>query len=228
MLADPFDRYVWGRVMGTPSPLFESNGHFDPALGVYLVSRLDGPDEETALGLIGKARAAEEQVFPRSGLAYFVDDDNGKTAARIADHYGVDTLLKGRLHASRATVPDETMWFFAWGHEYADVRSSPWPAGSVASFLKSNSFHSIREKTDEPCWVQGFLEQGVTATFGSVVEPYVQGFTRGDIFFHRFWSGEYTFAEAFAMSTPTLRWAMSAVGDPLYRLRLAAEEGSGQ
>jgi uncharacterized protein (TIGR03790 family) len=76
--------------------------------------------------------------------------------------------------------------------------------------------------------VQGFLEQGVTATFGSVVEPYVQGFTRGDIFFHRFWSGEYTFAEAFAMSTPTLRWAMSAVGDPLYRLRLAAEEGSGQ
>jgi uncharacterized protein (TIGR03790 family) len=58
----------------------------------------------------------------------------------------------------------------------------------------------------------------VTATFGAVAEPYVEGYTRGDVFFDRFWSGKFTFAEAMFMATPTVRWMMSGIGDPLYRL----------
>ncbi|WP_081859246.1 TIGR03790 family protein [Desulfohalovibrio reitneri] len=218
MLSDLFGRYTWGRVMGTPSPLFRSDNHFDPALGMYLVTRLDGPDEETALSLFEKARIAERRVTPASGDAYFVQDEKGRRMAKIVEKYGVESVLHGRLHTRENQVPDGTMWLFAWGHDYIRLRDTPWPDGSVAAFLKSNSFGTLRKENGRPSWVQGLLQEGVTATFGSVVEPYVQGFTRGDIFFDRFLSGRYSFAEAYGMATPTVRWAMSAVGDPLYRL----------
>ena len=39
-------------------------------------------------------------------------------------------------------------------------------------------------------------------------------------------TGDYTFAESFIMATPTMQWAMSAVGNPLYRLRKAPVKGT--
>jgi uncharacterized protein (TIGR03790 family) len=228
LLSDLFGRYTWGRLMGTPNPMFGTDAHFDPALGLYLVTRLDGPDEDVAAKLVEKARAAEANVTASAGKAYFVDDENGREGAKVAENHGVDAVLRGRMYTRENSLPGNVMWFFAWGHDYVRTRKDPWPTGAVAAYLKSNSFHTLGRGTDEVSWVQGLLREGVTATFGSVVEPYVQGFTRGDIFFDRFWSGEYTFAEAFAMSTPTVRWAMSAVGDPLYRIRPASGEADGE
>lgn len=214
MLTDPFRYYSWGRTMGTDNPLFNSNAHFDGTAGVYLVARLDGPDKETAKSLVDKAMKAESGVTPSSGSAFFVADDKTAEAAR---RHGVKAVSDSPENFRTISLSDDTMWMFAWGSVARKLRNSAWPAGSVAAVLKSDSCVEIREKGVRS-WVHSLLSEGVTATFGAVVEPYVQGFTRGDIFFDRFWSGKYTFAESFLMATPTVRWAMSAVGDPLYKL----------
>lgn len=219
MLMDLFDRYTWGRVMGTPNPLFGRDEHFDPTWGLYLVSRLDGPNVEIAKSLVDKAMTAEKSVTPKSGSAFFVRENHGEDAFKIAQRLGITAVLEDRLFTSSNMVPDDTMWFFAWGHDYEKpIRSGQWPVGSVAAYLKSNTLARINRPKSET-WVQGLLETGVTGTFGAVIEPYVQGYTRGDIFFERLWDAKSSFAESYCMGTPTVRWAMSAVGDPLYALK---------
>lgn len=217
-LADLFDRYRWGRVMGTPNPFFGQSAHHDPSLGTYLVSRLDGPTQDIAKALVDKAMAAEKTVTARSGSAFFTSSAFGKEGMVAAKRHGVSARSEDRKYLLANKLTDQTMWMFADGHDYRTIRTSPWPLGSVAGFLKSNTLAHMSSSKDK-YWVPGLLEEGVTATYGASIEPYVQGYTRGDILLDRFWSGRYTFAEAFAMSTPTLRWAMCAVGDPLYKLK---------
>jgi uncharacterized protein (TIGR03790 family) len=218
VLMDLFDRYSWGRVMGTPNPHFGRNEHFDPTWGLFLVSRLDGPNVEIANGLVDKAMKAEDSVDARSGSAFFVRLNHGEDAFKIGQQRGIKAVLEDRFFTKNNLIPDETMWFFAWGHDYEKpIRKDPWPVGSIAAYLKSNTLASINRPLARS-WVQAFLESGVTGTFGAVVEPYVQGYTRSDLFFERFWSGKYNFVESYSLATPTVRWAMSAVGDPLYKI----------
>lgn len=217
MLMDLFSRYTWGRIMGTPNPYFGLDEHFDPTWGLYLVSRLDGPNVEIANALVDKAMAAERIVTPSSGIAFFTSTAFGKEGTAAAQRHGVQVNSEDRTYTLSNKLPDQTMWMFADGHDYKSIRTTPWPVGSVAGFLKSNTLARMRN-SDFMYWVPGLLEEGVTATFGASIEPYVQGYTRGDILLDHFWSGKYTFVEAFAAATPTARWAMCAVGDPLYRL----------
>ena len=217
-LVDLFDRYTWGRVMGTPNPVFGQNAHHDPSLGLYLVSRLDGPTPEIAMSLVDKALEAEQGVTARSGAAFFSNPDFKKECLKAAERHGVKVHSKDTSFTKENTIPDDTLWFFGSGHPYRHIRITPWPVGAVAGFLKSDTLTQLADK-EARFWVQGLLEEGVTATYGAVFEPYVQGYTRGDVLLDRFWTGRYTFAEAFAMATPTVRWAMCAVGDPLYKLK---------
>lgn len=226
MLADPFDRFTWGRVMGTPSPFFGQTKHFDGTYGIYLVARLDGPNARIAMSLVDKAREAEKSVSARSGASYFTDEP-GQRGTAPAAKYGVRIAQNKYGYTKDHLIADDTMWLFASGHDYSPIRRGKWPVGSVAAFLKSNTLARIN-LPKATCWVQGLLEEGVTATFGAVTEPYVQGYTRGDMFFDRFWSGEYCFVEAFAMATPTVRWAMAAVGDPLYHLNKIGQPAGAQ
>ena len=64
-------------------------------------------------------------------------------------------------------------------------------------------------------WVPRMLEQGVTATWGAVTEPFANFYARGGNVFDHLWSG-YNFAESFYIAQNTLNWVMTAVGDPLY------------
>ena len=218
MLMDLFDRYTWGRVMGTPNPLFGRNEHFDPTWGLYLVSRLDGPNVEIARALVDKAMEAEKTVTAQSGSAFFVRGNHGEDAFKLAQHLGIKAILEDRFFTKMNFISDDTMWLFGWGHDYEKpIRNGQWPVGSVVAYLKSNTLSGINRPVARS-WVQAFLESGVTATFGAVVEPYVQGYTRSVIFFERFWSGNYNFVESYSLATPTVRWAMGAVGDPLYKI----------
>lgn len=225
-LADLFDRYTYGSVMGTPNPYFNSRRHFDGTTGTYLVTRLDGPTVEIAKSLVDKALLAEKSVTRQSGTAYFgsrggtsVGDKSIGQAVEIGRKMGIRVVAKNGEFGEHELGSD-AYWYFAWYHGYRDPIIGAWPAGAVGAHLISNSFSNIRWKElTGKSWVQGLLEKGITATFGAVIEPYLQAYSRPDIFFEQFWNGDYTFAEAFAMATPTLQWAMSAVGDPLYRLK---------
>ena len=236
-LSDLFDRFITGKKMGTPNPYFDGNRHFDGTYGVYLVTRLDGPTPEIAKGLVDKALAAEQRLLASSGKVYLggrgtgeLGDISIRKTAEFARRLGLDVTLRDPGTYAEHELGQDALWYFAWYHGYINPARGYWPTGAVAAHLTSYSFSGIRElNPSKKSWVQGLLEQGITATFGSVVEPYQQGFTRCEIFFSHFWTGEYTFAESFFMATPTLQWAMGGVGDPLFRLKkLPARPGLKQ
>jgi uncharacterized protein (TIGR03790 family) len=233
-LSDLFDRFIVGRKMGTPNPYFDSNRHFDGTDGVYLVTRLDGPTVEIAKALVDKAISAGQQISATSGKASLggrgtkeLGDISIRKTAEFGRWLGLDVTLKDPGTFAEHELGPDVFWYFAWYHGYIDPVQGTWPTGAVAAHLTSYSFSGIREPDPaKKSWVQGLLEKGITATFGSVVEPYQQGFTRAEIFFSHFWPGDYTFAESFFMATPTVQWAMSAVGDPLFRLKKMPVKGS--
>jgi uncharacterized protein (TIGR03790 family) len=223
-LADPFDRYTWGSVMGTPNPYFNSGKHFDATYGVYLVTRIDGPTAEMAKGLVDKALRAGVSVRAVSGRAYLATkeswgNDPLVATRKAAESLGIPVVYREGLFEENE-LPDDALWYFAWRHPYKDPKQGAWPVGAVGAHLISDSFFKMRDnyRGKYKSWVQGMVEKGITGTFGAVIEPYYQGYTRPDIFFGHFWTGEYDFAESFFMATPTVQWAMSAVGDPLYKL----------
>lgn len=220
-LADLFERYIQGRTQGTTNPYYGKTARFDGTYGIYLVSRLDGPTVATAKGLVDKALAAEQSVNIRGTHGFFTDDEYHGPIVAAGKKHGVRVETKLHSFSKTEQLPDDTYWYFSWRHPYRNMRNTPWPTGAIASHLYSDSFMDIRApKGYQISWVQGLLAEGITGTFGSVIEPYKEGYTRSDIFFPRFWSGEYTFVEAFMMATPTVQWAMSAVGDPLYRIKM--------
>jgi uncharacterized protein (TIGR03790 family) len=63
------------------------------------------------------------------------------------------------------------------------------------------------------------LEQGVTATWGAVAEPYATFYAPGGNVFDHLWAG-YNFGDSFYIAQNAVRWVMVAVGDPLYSPRL--------
>jgi hypothetical protein len=59
------------------------------------------------------------------------------------------------------------------------------------------------------------LEEGITATWGAVSEPYATFYAPGGNVFDHLWAG-YNFGESFFIAENAARWVMVAVGDPLY------------
>jgi uncharacterized protein (TIGR03790 family) len=70
-------------------------------------------------------------------------------------------------------------------------------------------------------WVPRMLEQGVTATWGAITEPYAVYYAPGGNVFDHLWAG-YNFGDSFYIAQNAVRWVMVAVGDPLYSPRLFA------
>lgn len=117
---------------------------------------------------------------------------------------------------------------WAWGWYTGAYDTYRFVNGAVGAQLTSYTAGTIRKPIDpSPAsatlglrrwnwnWVPRMLEQGVTATWGAVYEPYAEYYALGGNVFDHFWSG-YNFGESFYIAQNTLNWVMTAVGDPLY------------
>lgn len=118
------------------------------------------------------------------------------------------------------------MWLWGWYAGAPDAyRFLP---GAVGAELTSYTASTIRTpKNGDPKlagfrdarwggnWVPRLLEQGITATWGAVAEPYANFYARGPNVFDHLWAG-YNFGDSFYIAQNALRWVMVAVGDPLY------------
>jgi uncharacterized protein (TIGR03790 family) len=67
------------------------------------------------------------------------------------------------------------------------------------------------------------LEEGVTATWGAVTEPYAILYAPGGNVFDHLWAG-YNFGESFYIAQNAVRWVMTAIGDPLYAPAVFAQK----
>lgn len=212
----------------------------------FLVTRLDGASSQVARELVDRALYAEtwlhdpahptqtEEAGYYSGRAYWDRESSGSGTA------GIDRRIhQARLHADAAgwiTVVEDThdrefgeeghmpepitsypltdiLWYYGWYScgPYRDIFR--WKVGAIGIHLDSCSAADIR---DGDRWVAGALRRGITATAGSVNEPFATLFTMPDRFFEHLFSGQ-NFADAAWYATNADKWMMVMVGDPLYR-----------
>jgi len=197
-------------------------------LELILVTRLDGPNAETAKALID--RALEGEAWGIHGRGYF--DARGITKPGYVE--GDNWIRKCHEFAKRAgfeCVLDENEPIFDEGYAMTDcVLYAGWYTGSIsgaparksfrfrpgaiAYHLHSDSGGTVRHETT--CWVGPFVLRGVACTMGCVYEPYLPGSPNVAIFFERLLQG-HTFAESAYASQQWLSWQTTFVGDPLYR-----------
>jgi uncharacterized protein (TIGR03790 family) len=124
------------------------------------------------------------------------------------------------------------LWVWGWyGMAFDSYRFVP---GAVGAQLTSFTADRIRTPVNaDPKlasvtamrwmgnWVPRMLEEGVTATWGAVTEPYAVYYAPGGNVFDHLWAG-YNFGDSFYIAQNAVRWVMLAVGDPLYSPRLFA------
>ena len=240
-LSTALDLYLYDpyELFGISNPYYRKNYRFtSPVVSgsytMYLVTHLEGSSVEVCKGLIDKAIYGEKYIKPGYGTGYWDsrghnEPSNGlfppskayRTSDAIAKAAGYSSVLdenEDRFGTPPAPMhcPDAVFYQGWYCYYYEDVFD--WKVGAVAWHLMSNTGAGLRNAgTTGQAWAAGMLNSGVTATVGSVNEPYVDGYVEGDYFSQAFLQG-YTFAEACYMSNFRMKWMMCFVGDPIYRL----------
>ena len=211
--------------LGERNPFYTAGGHFSANGRSFMVTRLDGPTAEIANELVERALYGEKHITKNYGRAYI--DSRGLTN-KASGYYELDrdivdsadyvkaagfetTLDRFEGEFDNKCCPD-ALWYFGW-YKYNNYNDAfYWKVGAVGIHFDSASALGIR---GTKCWSGGALAKGITATGGSVNEPYGQTYTRANLFMKYLMSG-YNFAESCYMATPTAKWMMTFIGDPLY------------
>jgi uncharacterized protein (TIGR03790 family) len=215
-------------VFVNPSFAVTNVSTLQPTNGLLLVARLDGPSAEIALHLVDKAIEAETNglwgraYFDARGLTngpFKLGDDWIRTAAAVVRRYGYETLLDDQPSTFPFNFPLSQVALYAgW---YDGNVSGPFTKekvefmpGAIAYHL--HSFNATTIRTPSEHWVGPLLAKGVTATMGSVNEPFLQGTPDLAVFFSRLFFNGFTFGEAAYACQAWLSWQNTIIGDPLY------------
>ncbi|MBL9175001.1 MAG: TIGR03790 family protein [Verrucomicrobiales bacterium] len=199
-----------------------------PETGVFLVSRIDGPTPELAMGLVRKALEAERDgLWGRAFLdlrglkdgPYKLGDDWLASAEAVCRVLGFETEVDRNEATFGPGYPLSDVAIYAgWYDANASgpfaLPSVDFRPGAIAYHLHSFSAHDPRSTTAN--WVGPLVARGATVTLGCVDEPYLQMTPNFGAFLARFATG-MNFAEAGAVSQPALSWQTLLIGDPLYR-----------
>ena len=220
---------VWTGPLDNPAYGATNASLLQPAKGLLMVARLDGPSAAIARGLVDKAMEAETNglwgraYFDARGLTngtYQLGDDWIRGAAAICRRLGFETELDDSPATFPAGFPMSQIAFYAGWYDGAvsgpftrpEVEFMP---GAFAYHLHSFSAQSIRTTTGH--WVGPLLHKGATITMGCVEEPYLSGTPDVSSFLGLLIYFRATFGEAAYASQKVLSWQTTVVGDPLYR-----------
>jgi uncharacterized protein (TIGR03790 family) len=192
-----------------------------------MVSRLDAPTPKLAKGLVDKALQAER--IGLEGTVYF--DARGLQPNGATDTYGfydhslreAAALVQG--NSSYRVVLDEadpTMTaipnvalYIGWYklRAYDDVFS--FNTGAIGYHMASAESITVHDP-GEKGWCKNALERGITATLGSVGEPYLDAFPEPTRFTTLLLTGKYSLVEVYYLTSRYVSWRMVLFGDPLY------------
>jgi uncharacterized protein (TIGR03790 family) len=162
---------------------------------------------------------------------FTVTDAGGKTV--WDDNFQTDSTAKYEWPMSPLSGPN-ALW--VWGWYGAACDSYRFVPGAIGAQLTSYTADRIRTPVNAAPrfysvdnvrwggnWVPRMLEQGVTATWGAVTEPYAVFYAPGGNVLDHFWAG-YNFGESFYIAQNAVRWVMVAIGDPLYAPAIFAQK----
>ena len=200
-----------------------------PANGLLMVARLDGPSPELANRLVERAIDAETNGL--WGRAYIdlrgitvgqfkVGDDQFRKVVEIMRRSGFATVVDEKQETLPVGFPASHIAFYAGWYGinvegvFAETTVEFMP-GAIAYHLHSFNGSMIRDAHAR--WIGPFINKGVTATFGTVYEPYLELTPDQPLFFSRLIQSGFTFGEAGYAATRALSWQTVFVGDPLYR-----------
>jgi uncharacterized protein (TIGR03790 family) len=194
-----------------------------------MVSRLDGPSESIAIGLIDKAVSAEQTGL--NGIAYI--DARGMANDRNPYSYGhYDQSLRDlavliRLRTNLPVKEENTSRLFeqnecprtaiycGWYSLKKYIDSFKFVDGAVGYHIASYEAVNLRDPNSTQ-WCPAMLRHGITATIGAVAEPLLVAFPEPNSFFAELISG-CCLVEAYYRTNPFNSWQLVLIGDPLYR-----------
>lgn len=200
-----------------------------PTNGILLVTRLDGPSADIAMGLVRKSLDAEKNglwgrtYFDARGITdstYKLGDEWILGAAQVCRDLGFDPVIDMKPETFPAAFPMSQIAIYAgW---YAGDADGPFAQprvefmpGAFAYHLHSYSAATLRSTTRN--WCGPLLAKGATCTMGCVDEPSIQFTPNVAVFLARWMVGRFTFGEAAWAAQPALSWQTTVIGDPLYR-----------
>jgi uncharacterized protein (TIGR03790 family) len=219
VLFDNYELFLW-----QPNRL--KRGGLFSSFGTLMVSRLDGPGEHIAFGLIDKAVEAERKGL--AGIAYinsgyskirgealYVEYD--RSLRETADMIRRLTTMKVVEETTKLFAPGvcpRTAIYCGWYSLQKYVDSFDFVDGAIGYHISSLEAVNLRDPNSTQ-WCPAMLTHGVTATLGAVAEPYLQSFPKPDEFFSELLDGQ-CLVEAYYHTAPFNSWRLLLIGDPLY------------
>jgi uncharacterized protein (TIGR03790 family) len=219
--------YTRSRWLPNPLRYNEHRPEFPPIL---MTMRLDGPQAGTPRDIIIASLKAEAEglsgkVVVDAGGNLAIDPKNRDYAAfdqtlhRLADIVRLRSNLPLVLDERREILPAHSVQgqvalYCGW---YALQNYTPactFAPGAVGYHVASFELTSLRTQSNQ--WCRGLLLDGVASTLGPVNEPFLQAFPPPDEFFPLLMTGQYTLAEVYWKTVPSVSWQMAIIGDPLY------------
>ncbi len=193
-----------------------------------MVSRLDGPGENIAIGLIDKAISAEKTGL--KGIVYIdsrgIANDNKPYSFGYFDQSLRDLAAFMRLHANSPVKEEKTENLFepntcpqttiycGWYSLRKYIDAFNFVDGAIGYHISSFEAVDLRDP-DSTQWCPAMLRRGVTATIGAVAEPYLSAFPEPKAFFAELVNGR-CLVEAYYLTSPFNSWQLVLIGDPLY------------
>ncbi len=221
VLFDNYELYLW-----QPNKLKKGGLLF--SFATLMVSRLDGPREDIAFGLIDKAMAAERKGL--NGVAY-IDSGYSEAKGEKSLYAEYDKSLREtarmiRRRTKMKVVAESTKELFApgacpqtavycgWYSLKKYVDAFDFVDGAIGYHISSLEAVDLRDPNSTQ-WCPAMLVDGVTATLGAVAEPYLHSFPKPDEFFSELLDGR-CLVEAYYHTKPFNSWRLLLIGDPLY------------
>jgi uncharacterized protein (TIGR03790 family) len=222
-----WDRDLYSPAWRWPNPLYEHalvNPDDPPTL---MVSRLDAPSPEIANRLVDLAVQTEGTglhgtiYFDARGLAptsatdtYGLYDQSLREAAALARARSSYPVVLDNAEPTMTALPDVGL-YIGWYRlrSYDDVFT--FRPGAIGYHMASAEAVTVHDR-NERGWCKNALERGITATLGSVGEPYLDAFPDPKRFTELLLAGKYSLAEVSYLTSRYVSWRMVLFGDPLY------------
>lgn len=222
-----WDRDLYSVAWRWNNPLFQDAAVTQDDLPLLMVSRLDAPTAEIAKGLVDKALHAERMglegtvYFDARGLqpngatdTYGLYDHSLREAAALVKEHSPYRVVLDDAPPTMAVIPDVAL-YIGWYRlrAYDDVFS--FNPGAIGYHMASAEAVSVHDPTERG-WCKNALERGITATLGSVGEPYLDAFPEPARFTTLLLTGRYSLVEVYYLTSRFVSWRMVLFGDPLY------------
>lgn len=222
-----WDRNLYSVAWRWDNPLFQDAAVNQDELPVLMVSRLDAPTVESAKGLVDKALQAERMgldgtvYFDARGLqpkgttdAYGLYDRSLREAATLVNEHSSYRVVLDDAQPTMTAIPGVAL-YIGWYklRAYDDVFS--FNPGAIGYHMASAEAVSVHDPTERG-WCKNALERGITATLGSVGEPYLDAFPEPARFTTLLLTGKYSLVEVYYLTSRYVSWRMVLFGDPLY------------